>query len=157
MLQPEHANYICNYSVDEQLVWLRGDCFRSFQFRIMNVKIVCMVQVTRNQTIKCFLENDKNNNEYSDHVWVTFFLALIAYSFAILLLVYNTKRYLIDQRRYKDSGSMLLTFYIFMAFVLFLRTTHSNYVNLLHEQILKYVSEYSCAQFSSDSTFFQIN
>ncbi len=62
--------------------------------------------------------------------------------FSIFLVSYNTKRYLIDQRRYKDSGSLLLTFYIFMAFVIFLRPVQFGFYIFLDQLSYFYVNYY---------------
>ena len=54
-------------------------------------------------------------------VLTTYALAMVYYLFALYLTITNTLKYIIEEKRYKNNGKLLVLFYLFTFFIIITR------------------------------------
>jgi len=66
-----------------------------------------------------FIENLTPKEE--NIVLTTYALAMVYYLFALYLTITNTLKYIIEEKRYKNNGKLLVLFYLFTFFIIITR------------------------------------
>ena len=61
------------------------------------------------------------NPKEENIVLTTYALAMVYYLFALYLTITNTLKYIIEEKRYKNNGKLLVLFYLFTFFIIITR------------------------------------